>query len=146
MTENAFYPLFLAAALQLVLVLERPTLWRQLGLLASVGLLFATRVQAVAFLPAIVVAPALVALLGRRPLLATLDRYRVLYGTLAGGALLVLVAQLARGRSLSDLLGAYAVVGDRSTTRRRGTVLRSTTWPSSISTSASCPFAALSCC
>ena len=26
----------------------------------------------------------------------------------------MLVAQLARGRSLTDLLGAYAVVGDRS--------------------------------
>jgi hypothetical protein len=34
MTENIFYPLFVTAALQLVLVLERPTPARQLGLLA----------------------------------------------------------------------------------------------------------------
>jgi hypothetical protein len=114
MTENVFYPLFLTAALVLVLVLERPTWKRQVGLLALVGLLFATRVQAVAFLPAIVVAPFLLALFGRQPLRPTLARFRVLYALLGGGALLVLVGQLARGRSLSDLLGAYSIVGERS--------------------------------
>ncbi len=114
MTENAFYPLFLTAALLLVLVLERPTPARQLGLLALVGILFATRVQAVAFVPAIVVAPFLLALLGRQPLRPTLVRFRVLYGLLAGGAMLVLAAQLVRGRSLADLLGAYSIVGERS--------------------------------
>ena len=114
MTENVFYPLFLTAALLLVLVLERPTAARQVGLLAVVGILFATRVQAVAFVPAIVVAPVLLALLGRQPLGPTLLRFRVPYGLLAGGAILVLVAQFARGRSLSDLLGAYAIVGERS--------------------------------
>ena len=114
MTENIFYPLFVTAALQLVLVLERPTLARQLGLLALVGLLFATRVQAVAFVPAIIAAPFLLALLGKQPLRATLKRFRLLYALLAGGALLVLVAQVGRGRSLSDLLGAYSIVGERS--------------------------------
>jgi hypothetical protein len=114
MTENIFYPLFVTAALQLVLVLERPTPARQLGLLALVGLLFATRVQAVAFVPAIIAAPFLLALLGRQPLRATLRRFRLLYALLAGGTLLVLVAQVGRGRSLSDLLGAYSIVGERS--------------------------------
>ena len=114
MTENVFYPLFLTGALLLVLVLERPTPARQGGLLVLVGLLFATRVQAVAFLPAIVVAPVLAALLGGQPLRATLGRLRLLYGLIAAGAALVLVAQLARGHSLTDLLGAYAVVSDRS--------------------------------
>ena len=47
MTENAFYPLFLLAALALVLVLERPTPLRVVVLLALVGLAFATRVQTV---------------------------------------------------------------------------------------------------
>ena len=65
-------------ALLLVLVLERPTPARQVGLLALVGVLFATRVQAVAFLPAIVAAPFLLALLGRRPLRATLAGPRLL--------------------------------------------------------------------
>lgn len=114
MTENVYYPLFLTAALVLVLVLERPTPLRQVALLALVGLLFLTRVQAVAFLPAIVLAPFLAAWLGRRPLRAELARQRLLWALLAGGGLLLVLAQLARGRSLSDLLGAYAVVGDRS--------------------------------
>ena len=114
MTENVFYPLFLTGGLLLVLVLERPTPARQLGLFALVGILFATRVQAVAFLPAIVVAPFLVSLLGRQSLRSTLVRFRVLYALLAGGATLVLAAQLVRGRSLADLLGAYSIVGERS--------------------------------
>jgi Dolichyl-phosphate-mannose-protein mannosyltransferase len=114
MTENVFYPLFLATALVFVLVLERPTPGRQVGLLVMLGLLFATRVQAVAFVPAIVVAPALVAVLGRQPVRAAYAPLRLLYGLLAAGALLVLGAQLARGRSVTDLLGAYAVVGDHS--------------------------------
>jgi 4-amino-4-deoxy-L-arabinose transferase-like glycosyltransferase len=114
MTENVFYPLFLTAGLLLVLVLERPTPARQVGLLALVGLLFATRVQAVAFVPAILLAPFLLALLGRQSLGPVLARFQVLYGLLAGGAALVLAAQLVRGRSLSDLLGAYSIVGERS--------------------------------
>ena len=48
MTENAFYPLFLAFVLVLVVALERPKpLWVVL-LLALLGLAYATRVQAVA--------------------------------------------------------------------------------------------------
>jgi hypothetical protein len=114
MTENVFYPLFLTGALVLVLVLERPTWPRQVALFALVSLLFATRAQAVAFVPAIVVAPFLVAVLGRQPLYATIVRFRALYALLAGGAILVLAAQFVRGRSLSDLLGAYSIVSDRS--------------------------------
>ncbi len=114
MTENAFYPLFLTGALLLVLVLEQPTPARQVGLIALVGVLFATRVQAIAFVPAIVAAPFLLALLGRRPLRATLWSLRLLYGLLAAGAVLLLLVQVARGQSLSDLLGAYAIVGERS--------------------------------
>jgi hypothetical protein len=98
----------------LVLVLERPTWGRQLTLFALIGLLFATRAQSVAFGPAIVVAPFLLALFGKQPLRATLVRFRVLYELLIGGAILVLAAQLVRGRSPSDLLGAYSIVGDRS--------------------------------
>jgi hypothetical protein len=64
--------------------------------------------------PAIIAAPFLLALLGKQPLGATLKRFRLLYALLAGGALLVLVAQVGRGRSLSDLLGAYSIVGERS--------------------------------
>ena len=54
MTENVFYPLFLAVALVLVLALERPDAGRVVVLFALLALAFATRVQAVASLPAFV--------------------------------------------------------------------------------------------
>jgi hypothetical protein len=114
MTENVYYPLFLTTALLLVRVLERPTVAVQLSLLGLVGLLFLTRVQAVAVVAAIVVAPFLAALLGPRSLRAELARQRLLWALLGGLALLVLVAQALRGQSPTDLLGAYAVVGERS--------------------------------
>ncbi|MDQ3161566.1 MAG: glycosyltransferase family 39 protein, partial [Actinomycetota bacterium] len=112
MTENVFYPLFLTLALVLVLVLERPTLSLQATLLALVAVAFGTRVQAVAILPAIVVAPFLLALFQGRPLRSTLRPFRWLYVAILGGSVLVLGVQAVRGGSLGDLLGAYAVVGD----------------------------------
>jgi hypothetical protein len=107
MTENAFYPIFLAAALALVRALERPTAVRTLVFLALAGLAFLTRAQAVVLVPALATAPlALVVVRGGvRP---TLAAYRTLYGVLAGGVALVLLAQLVRGRSLESLLGAYS--------------------------------------
>ena len=114
MTENVFFPLFLTAALMLVLVLEQPTWRRQLALFGLVGLLFATRVQAVAFLPAVVIAPLLLAWLGRRSLRVTIVRLGLLYGLFAGSAMLVLATQVVRGESLTNVFGAYAVVGDTS--------------------------------
>jgi hypothetical protein len=113
MTENVFYPLFLTTALALVLVLEKPTLGRQALLLVLVGLSFATRAQAVAFVPAILLAPLLLPALDGRPL-RRLSRFRALYAVVGVGTLLVVAAQAARGRSPSDLLGAYSIVGDRS--------------------------------
>ena len=114
MTENVFFPLFLTTALMLVLVLERPTWRRQLALFGLVILLFATRVQAVAFVPAIVVAPLFLAWLGRRPLRQGSVGLRVLYGLFGGTAALLLTTQLARGQSITNVFGAYAVVGDTS--------------------------------
>ena len=115
MTENAFYPLFLTCALALVLVLERPTIGRIAALLALSLLAFLTRAQAVALVPAILTAPLL---LGR----ARLRDFRFLYGLLAAGALLMVLYEVARGRSPLDVLGAY-----HSTTSVHysfGTVLR----------------------
>ncbi len=110
MTENAFYPLFLLVALLLVLVVERPTPLRVVLLLALVGLAFATRVQAVALVPALLVAPLVIAVFERSGLRAAIARFRWLYGIMAGGALAVVLLQVASG----NLLGAYAAVGDRS--------------------------------
>jgi hypothetical protein len=112
MTENVFYPLFLVVVLVLVLVLERPTPGRVVLLLALVGLAFATRVQAVAVVPAVAVAPFLLAVFERRGVGATVSRFRWLFGALAVLSLLALGVQLAPERSLSDLLGAYSPVGE----------------------------------
>src|SRR5205814_133175 len=59
MTENAFYPLFLVAALALVACLERPTVLRQVLVLAACGVCYLTRTQAVALVPALLTAPIL---------------------------------------------------------------------------------------
>ena len=111
MTENAFYPAFLVAALALVLVLEEPTPLRQGLLLGAVVLAYATRVQAIALLPAIVTAPLLLAWFegrGRRGLGA----YRILWIVLGAGTALLLAVQLARGRSVKAILGAYEAAGN----------------------------------
>ena len=114
MTENAFYPLFLTVALVLTATLERPTAFRQLSLLALALVAFLTRVQSVALAPALVTAPFLLSVFARQPLRRTLSTYRVLLGALFGGGALVVLAQLARGHSPTELLGAYAVVGEAS--------------------------------
>ncbi len=66
MTENAFFPLFLLAALALVCALEQPTWTRSLLLLGAIGLAFATRAQAVVFVPAVLLAPLVLAAVERR--------------------------------------------------------------------------------
>jgi 4-amino-4-deoxy-L-arabinose transferase-like glycosyltransferase len=113
MTENAFYPLFVLVVLLLVRQLERPTAVGQIVLLALVGLAFATRAQAVALLPPLLLAPPFLALLERAPLRCVIRPFATLYAVVLGGAALLLLAQVARGRSPRDLLGAYSVVGNR---------------------------------
>ena len=104
MSENAFYPLFLCVALAMVLALERPTWPRQAALLALCALAYLTRVQALAFLPAILVAPVL---------LGTWRAWRATYLYVAAAGTAVLAAQWARGRSPLELLGAYATTGEQ---------------------------------
>ncbi len=105
MTENAFYAIFLLAALALVAALEQPTPMRVVLLLAATGLAFLTRAQAIAIVPAALTAPLLVA--PRR-----LWRYRWLYGLIAGASLLVVLSAVVRGRSVRSVLGAYAAATD----------------------------------
>jgi hypothetical protein len=112
MTENVFYPLFLLASFQLMLVLERPTGARTAAMFGLLALAFATRVQALALVPALVAAPVLLTWFERRGLREGLRPYRWLYGVTVGAAAAVLLVQLARGRSLTDLFGAYSVVGE----------------------------------
>ena len=105
MSENAFYPAFLLAAWALLRALELPTLGRQAALLAACGLVTLVRVQGLAVLLAALTVPLLV----RRA-----RAFLPLYAIAVGGGLLVLAAQLARGRSLASVFGAYAVVGEES--------------------------------
>src|SRR6266508_3499685 len=110
MTETVFYPIFAYVALALVLALERPTVWRQLALLAVCLLAFLTRSQAIVLVPAVATAPLLLARLDRGRLRMLAD-FRVLYGVLFAGLVAVLAVQLARGRSPYDVLGSYSVTG-----------------------------------
>ena len=109
-TENLFYPLALLFAWTLVRVLERPTWGRVAALVLALVAAIATRSQALGFVGAIVLAPFVLALLRRDA--RVLRRFAPLLGGVAGVVLVVVVAQLARGRALSDLLGAYKVVGE----------------------------------
>jgi len=109
MTENAFYPAFVLVALALVLVLEKPTRRRQVLLLALCVFAFLVRAQAVAFLPAVLSAPLLLAWMdGRR---RVLREYRVLWGTALAALVLVPLVQLARGAPLLSVFGAYEQAG-----------------------------------
>jgi Dolichyl-phosphate-mannose-protein mannosyltransferase len=110
MTENAFYPLFLATTLAFVAYLERPSLRHALLLLLAFFFTFETRTQAIAFVPAILVAPALLSLLDRRGLRGLRD-HRWLYGIVGGLGLLVVAGQAARGRSPLAVLGVYQAAG-----------------------------------
>ena len=63
MTENAFYPVTAVWALLLVRTLERPTLGRQAVLVVAILVAYLTRAQAALFVPALVTAILIVALL-----------------------------------------------------------------------------------
>jgi glycosyltransferase involved in cell wall biosynthesis len=110
MTENVFYPVFAWFALALVAALERPTLRRQIVLLALCVLLFLTRAQAVVLFAAVLTAPLALAWIERgRP--RSLRAWRPLYGLVAVIALAVLVFEAARGRSVLHVLGGYSAAG-----------------------------------
>ena len=114
MTETVFYPLFVCAALALVLALERPTRMRQLVLLAVCLLAFLTRSQAIVLVPAVATAPLVLAWLDRRRVVRVVREFRALYSVLLVAVLGVLVVELARGKSPLDVLGSYSVTGDAS--------------------------------
>jgi hypothetical protein len=113
MTENAFYPVFAWLAYALVLALEQPTARRQLVLLALCALAFLTRAQAVALVAAALTAPLLLAWIERgRP--RRLAPWRLTYGVVGAGALLVIVVEVVRGRSPSQVLGGYSVTTEHA--------------------------------
>jgi hypothetical protein len=103
MTENAFYPIFLTAVLVFIVWLDRPTQVNTAVLVALCLIAYLTRAQAVALLPAVLTAPILVA--GRE----AFRRYQQMYVFVVVGALTVVVEQVARGRSVFGIFGAYQV-------------------------------------
>jgi hypothetical protein len=107
MTENAFYPIFLVAALALVAALEQPTRRRQALLVAACLVAFETRAQAVALGAAAVTAPLVLAAVERKGLRRGLRPWAVFYAFLALGAVAILAVSAARGRSTLTVLGAY---------------------------------------
>jgi len=109
-TENLFYPVALLFAWALVLVLERPSLRRVALLVVVLVASVATRSQALGFVGAAVLAPFLLALL--RWDARVLRPFLPLVGGAAAVVVVVLAGQLLRGGSISDLLGAYSVVGE----------------------------------
>lgn len=119
MSENLFYPVFLLTILAIVRALERPTVLRQLGVLAAILAAALTRLEALAFVPAYVAAIVILAWLdrdvenGRHPLVRRLAGYRVTWFALACPASGLIGLQLVRGQSVAGLLGAYDVVLER---------------------------------
>ena len=146
LTENAFYPAFAAAAFGMFAALERPTLWRQLGALALIGVAFLIRAQAISLGAAFLTAIALVCLVeawaeGRlsvRELERRLDAFRVTWVLSGVGILLVLGLAAARGSSPANALGGYGVLADSSHPPSMSRAGSSTTSRRSTSTSGSC--------
>ena len=112
MSENAYYPVFLTAALALALFLERPTASRTAVFFVVFGIAYLTRSQAVVIAAAAVTAPLLLGFFRRRAFWRTVWSYRWLYLVFVAGGILVVAAQVARGQSLKTLLGSYSVVGE----------------------------------
>jgi hypothetical protein len=98
MTEALFLPAFTTFALALALMLERPTVRRQLLVLVGLALLVGIRPQALVFAGSIPLAVVLKGLLARSAHAAARE-HRVVIGGLAFAALAVLIA-LAAGVSV----------------------------------------------
>ncbi|HET8528157.1 MAG TPA: glycosyltransferase [Gaiellaceae bacterium] len=113
MTENVFYPLFMWVAYALVLALERPTLRRQVVVLALCLLAFLTRAQAIVLVVTVLTAPLALAWIERgRP--RSLRAWKPLYALVVLAGILVVVWEVARGRSVFAALGGYSVTGSTS--------------------------------
>jgi hypothetical protein len=113
MTEAAFLPAFVLATLAIALMLERPTLARQLAALAAVALAIGIRVQGIVLVPAIPTAVVLKILLdwragvARDRIVSELRRLWPAAVLLVGGGVLYIVYKQVRGEALATGLGPY---------------------------------------
>jgi Dolichyl-phosphate-mannose-protein mannosyltransferase len=109
MTESTSYLAYSLAAYAIVLALERPTVPRQLAVLATVGLAYATRAQFAVLFVAYLAALAVVWTISpeREPLRGALRRLWPSLGALGLSALALLASAVATG---SSPVGAYGVL------------------------------------
>ena len=116
MTESAALPLFMLSFLAIALVLERPTLLRQVLVLVAIGLACTVRFQALVLLLVLLVGIVLKLALdatggaigrSRRALWLELRRFWLVAGLLVVGALGYLLLKAAEGQSLASGLKAY---------------------------------------
>jgi hypothetical protein len=109
LTESAAYLVSSTAVLAVVLALERPSVRRQLAMIAVVGLAYATRMQFAAFLPAFLAAYGLLwAIDADRPRVRDVAArlWPTLSALLVGGAALA-ARPLLGGSSPQESLGGY---------------------------------------
>jgi hypothetical protein len=106
MTENAFLPAFMLAALAFGLALERPTPARQAFALGAILLASTVRVQGLVLVPILLTAIAAM----RSRLLAR--RFWPTFAALASVGLVYGLVNIARSKPLSQVLGAYHPVAD----------------------------------
>ena len=120
MTESLAFPAILVAFFVMALALERPTVVRQLLILAAVGFACLVRLQALVLLIGLPTAVLLKGLLdaqaagARRPwraMLAVIRQLVWVLGVLLVGALLYLAFKAAQGGSPSAVLGGYEKTG-----------------------------------
>jgi hypothetical protein len=113
MTESAFLPTFVLACLAIALMLERPTLVRQVGALTAVALAISVRVQGVVLVPVIPTAVLLKVVMdwragvARNQLVAGLRRLWPTAVLLGGGAVLYVAYKQVRGEAFATGLGSY---------------------------------------
>lgn len=117
MTENAFYPAFLWCALAMTRSLERPTILRQLIALFAIAVTCLIRNQAIALLPALVLALFSQALFDSKgkdeasgrtsgdSLVKRLSAYRLTWMILAAPLLMLVMAWLVDAEAIEVLAG-----------------------------------------
>jgi hypothetical protein len=116
MTESAAFPAILLALFAIACALERPTVLRQLLIVAAIVLACAARLQALVLFAALPTAIVLKGLLDARAaaaerpalvILQSLRRFSWALGLILAGGLAYLVVKTAQGASLGAVLGAY---------------------------------------
>jgi dolichyl-phosphate-mannose-protein mannosyltransferase len=113
MTEVAFYPVLCLSAWAMAHALAQPTLSNQLLLLATMLLAVATRLQAVALVPVLVVALLLKLAFDRGPI-GSLRRFAPVFAGLAAVTGLWVLLTTAGGGPGNHVLGSYQVAGTTS--------------------------------